>query len=70
MQNIHPRHIIDDHSAKVRYQIFGHRNLSPDEQHRVISKLSLRNDGGTATINNSIYKIVKVIAGDGWEDAE
>jgi hypothetical protein len=71
MNNLNFSRIIVDGTGKVEYRIYSHRQLTNAELDEVILKKTLeRQLVGDKVISGFTYQVVKIIAGDGWEDAE
>jgi hypothetical protein len=70
MRNLERCQIIEDRSGKVQYQVYGHGHFADSDLYRIIAKKSLWEPAGKVTLYNTTYRVVKIIAADGWEDAE
>lgn len=69
MDNLQLQRIIEDRGDKTEYQIYGHQNLPDSELNQIIHKKSLWEDAGVVIRHNTTYKLVKIVAADGWQDA-
>jgi len=70
MGNLHIRQIIEDQQGHIQFHVYGHGQFSDSDLHKLIHKKSLWESAGTKTVYGKTYKIVKIIAADGWEEAE
>jgi len=71
MNNLEKYAIVTDRESQVQYHIYSHRELTPQQQASIIGKKSLHSTVGRRKIYDGVgeFEIVKIIAGDGWEEA-